>query len=183
MPKIPYVLINPFFTNVDQNKVSNKIRELKEAKRKDLFKKNIETIMNDQLFEIVHSVQNKEETLTLLCESFVEKEFVDSSFLTNVKEREAMSSTAFGRIAIPHAIKMNAKKTGMYALINSKGIVWDDLTVKLVLLLFVNKDDKRIYHDVFDSLATILTEDGNVSQIVSATDYQSFVDLLVACYH
>jgi lichenan operon transcriptional antiterminator len=183
VPRIPYVLINPFFTNVDQNKVSNKIRELKEAKRKDLFKKNIETIMNDQLFEIVHSVQNKEETLTLLCESLVEKEFVDSSFLMNVKEREAMSSTAFGRIAIPHAIKMNAKKTGMYALINSKGIVWDDLTVNLVLLLFVNKDDRRIYHDVFDSLATILTEDGNVSQIVSATDYQSFVDLLVACYH
>ncbi|MBT2730910.1 PRD domain-containing protein, partial [Bacillus sp. ISL-75] len=182
VPKIPYVVINPFFTSVDQNKVANKIRELKETKRKDSFKKNIEVIMDDQLFEVVHSVGTKEETLTMMCEIMERKEFVDSGFLTNVIEREAMSSTAFGRIAIPHAIKMNAKKTGMFVLINSKGIVWDDLTVNLVLLLSVSKDDRRIFHDVFDSLATIFTEDGNVLQIVSATDFQSFVDLLVACY-
>ncbi|MBV7509509.1 PRD domain-containing protein [Bacillus sp. sid0103] len=182
VPKISFVLINPFFSIVDQNKVANKINELKERKRKDSFKRNIEAITDEQLFEIVHSVGAKEETLTMMCEIMEQKEFVDASFLTNVIEREAMSSTAFGRIAIPHAIKMNAKKSGMFALINDKGIAWGDLTVNLVLLFSVSKDDRRLFHEVVDSLATILTEEGNVSQIMTAVDYQSFVEQLVACY-
>ncbi|MEH7304181.1 BglG family transcription antiterminator [Neobacillus drentensis] len=182
VPKISFVLINPFFSIVDQNKVANKINELKERKRKDSFKRNIEAITDEQLFEIVHSSGAKEETLTMMCETMEQKEFVDASFLTNVIEREAMSSTAFGRIAIPHAIKMNAKKSGMFALINDKGIDWGELTVNLVLLFSVSKDDRRLFHEVVDSLATILTEEGNVSQIMTAVDYQSFVEQLVACY-
>lgn len=182
VPKIPFVLINPFFSIVDQNKVANKINELKETNRKETFKRNIEAITDEQLFEIAHTAVTKEETLSMMCEIMEQKKFVDSSFLTNVIEREAMSSTAFGRIAIPHAIKMNAKKTGMFALVNDKGIEWGDLNVNIVLLISVSIDDRRIFHDVFDSLATILTEEGNVSQIVTAADYQSFVDLLVSCY-
>ncbi|MCL6574282.1 MAG: PRD domain-containing protein, partial [Bacillus sp. (in: Bacteria)] len=182
VPKIPFVLINPFFSTADKNKVANKINELKETKRKDSFKRNIEVITDEQLFVVADTVATKEETINFMCEIMENREFVDSSFLANVKEREAMSSTAFGRIAIPHAIKMNAKKTGMFALINNKGIEWGDLTVNIVLLISVGKDDRRLFHDVFDSLATIMTEDGNVSQIMNAADYQSFIDSLVACY-
>ncbi|WP_040207412.1 BglG family transcription antiterminator [Neobacillus jeddahensis] len=182
IPKMPFVLINPLFSSTDKNRVAQKINELKEAKRKEALKINIEAITDVQLFEIAHEVGTKEDTLEMMCKVMEREGFVDASFLTNVKEREAMSSTAFGRIAIPHAIKMNAIKTGMFAFINNKGIEWDDLTVNIVLLISVNQDDKRIFHDVFDSLATILTEDGNVSQIVAAANYQSFIDLLVACY-
>ncbi|MBU8919025.1 PRD domain-containing protein [Bacillus sp. FJAT-29953] len=182
VPKVPFVLINPFFSSADMNKVGNKINELKETKRKDSFKRNIKAIMDEQLFEITDSIGTKEEALVRMCEMMEKKEYVDFTFVSSVVEREAMSSTAFGRIAIPHAIKMNAKKTGMFALINEKGIQWGDLTVNLVLLLSVNKDDRRLFHEVFDALATILTEEGNVTQILTAADYHSFVDLLVECY-
>ncbi|PFN98697.1 transcription antiterminator BglG [Bacillus sp. AFS076308] len=182
VPKIPYVLINPFFTSVDQNKVAQKINDLKESKRKDSFKRNIEAITEQQLFEIVDFPGTKEEVLTRMCTIMEQKEFVDSSFLANVIEREAMSSTAFGRIAIPHAIKMNAKKTGMFVLISDMGIKWGDLTVNVVLLFSVSKDDRKIFHEVVDSLATIFTVDGNVSLIMNAEDYKSFVDILVSCY-
>ena len=182
VPKIPYVLVNPIFTSVDQNKVAQKINELKESKRRDSFKRNIESITNEQLFEIAHSSGTKEETLTRMCNILEEEGFVDSGFLTNVLEREGMSSTAFGRIAIPHAIKMNANKTGMFVLINEEGIGWGDLTVNVVLLFSVSKDDRRVFHEVVDALATIFTEEGNVSRILNAEDYINFLDLLVACY-
>ncbi|MEH7109716.1 BglG family transcription antiterminator [Bacillus sp. JJ1764] len=182
VPKMPFVVINPFFSSIDQKKVTNKISELKEIKRRESFKKNIEAIIDEQLFELVHTEGTKEESLTMMCKIMEQKGFVDNSFLTSVKERESMSATAFGRIAIPHAIKMNAKKTGMFVLLNTKGIKWNDLEVNLVFLLSVSKDDRRIFHEVMDSLATILTDEGNVAKIVTATDYQSFVDLLVSCY-
>ncbi|WP_342042721.1 BglG family transcription antiterminator [Bacillus sp. OTU2372] len=182
VPKIPYVLINPFFTSVDQNKVAQKINDLKESKRKNSFKSNIEAITEQQLFEMIDFTGTKEEILTRMCTIMEQKEFVDSNFLANVIEREAMSSTAFGRIAIPHAIKMNAKKTGMFVLISDRGIKWGDLTVNVVLLFSVSKDDRRIFHEVVDSLATIFTVDGNVSLIMNAEDYKSFVDILVSCY-
>jgi len=182
VPKIPYVLINPLFTNADQNRVANKINELKETRRRDSFLKNLEAITGEQLFDIVHSPGRREDTLIRVCKIMEQKGFVDSSFFTNVVEREAMSSTAFGRIAIPHAIKMNAQKTGMFVLVNEKGIEWGDLIVNVVLLFAVSKDDLRLFHEVVDALAAIFTEDGNVSSIMDAEDYQSFVKLLVACY-
>ena len=182
VPKMPFVIINPIFSSTDKTKVANKINEIKEVKRKESFKKNLLAMMDEQLFQLVHSAGKKEETLTFMSEMMEQRGLVDTSFLTNVKEREAMSSTAFGRIAIPHTIKMDSKRTGMFVLINNKGIEWEDSTVNLVLLLSVKKDDNRLYHDVFDSLASILTEEGNVSQILTAENYQSFVDLLVSCY-
>ena len=182
VPKIPYVLINPLFTNTDQNKVANKINELKETRRRDSFLKNLEAITGEQLFDIVHSPCRREDTLIRVCKIMEQKGFVDSSFFTNVVEREAMSSTAFGRIAIPHAIKMNAQKTGMFVLVNEKGIEWGDHIVNVVLTFAVSKDDLRLFHEVVDALAAIFTEDGNVSRIMDAEDYQSFVELLVACY-
>jgi len=182
VPKMPFVIINPIFSIMDKTKVANKINEIKEVKRKESFKKNLLAMMDEQLFQLVHSAGKKEETLTFMSEMMEQRGLVDTSFLTNVKEREAMSSTAFGRIAIPHTIKMDSKRTGMFVLINNKGIEWEDSTVNLVLLLSVKKDDNRLYHDVFDSLASILTEEGNVSQILTAENYQSFVDLLVSCY-
>lgn len=182
VPKMPFVIINPIFSSTDKTKVASKINEIKDTKRKDSFKKNLMTMMDEQLFQIVHSAWKKEEALTIMSERMEQRGFVNASFLTNVKEREAMSSTAFGRIAIPHAIKMDSQKSGMFVLINNKGIEWDDFTVNLVLLLSVKKDDNRLYHDVFDSLATILTEERNVSQILAAESYQHFIDLLVSCY-
>jgi lichenan operon transcriptional antiterminator len=182
VPKVPFIIINPIFSSTDKTKIANKINEIKETKRKESFKKNLVAMMDEQLFQIVHSAGKKEETLAIMSERMEQRGLVDAGFLTNVKEREAMSSTAFGRIAIPHAIKMDSKKTGMFVLINNKGIEWDDSTVNLVLLLSVKKDDKRLYHDVFDSLASVLTEEGNVTQILTAENYQSFVDLLVSCY-
>jgi lichenan operon transcriptional antiterminator len=182
VPKKPFVIVNPFFTAGDSNKVANKIHELKEVKRKASFKRNIDAITDEQLFKIVHSEGTKEETLTMICGIMEQKEFVDSNFLIDVIERETMSSTAFGRIAIPHAIKMNAKKTGMFALINKKGLEWGDLSVNIILLFSVNREDRKLFHEVVDSLATILTEEGNVSRIMNVADYQSFVDILVTCY-
>jgi lichenan operon transcriptional antiterminator len=182
VPKIPYVLINPLFTSVDQNKVAYKINELKETRRRDSFKKNLGAISGEQLFEIVDSAGTREDTLIRICEIMEQKGFVDSSFFTNVVEREAMSSTAFGRIAIPHAIRMNANKTGMFVLVNEKGVEWGDLMVNVVLTFAVSKDDRRLFHEVVDALAAIFTEDGNVSRIMDSEDYKSFVDLLVECY-
>lgn len=37
-----------------------------------------------------------------------------------------MSSTAFGRIAIPHSLDMSAQKSKGFIIINSHGIKWSD---------------------------------------------------------
>jgi lichenan operon transcriptional antiterminator len=177
--KVPSVIIDPFFTGVSEIKVRNKIKELKERKQKNSFKRNIEAIMDEQLFEISSSYGTKEETLSRMCAIMQQKGFVDAGFLFNVLEREEMSSTAFGRFAIPHAMKMNAEKTGMFALLHEKGLEWGGQTVHLVLLFSVNKDDTSMFHEVVDSLATILTEEKNLSSVLFAKDYSSFVEVIV----
>ncbi|MCU7701023.1 PTS sugar transporter subunit IIA [Enterococcus gallinarum] len=51
--------------------------------------------------------------LKQLCGQMKEEGIVDETFYPQVIEREQLSSTAFGSVAIPHSLTMNANRTGL----------------------------------------------------------------------
>ena len=57
--------------------------------------------------------------------------YVDDEFENEIISRKNMSSTAFGSFAIPHAMKMHAKKTGMNIVISETPISWNQQDVYL----------------------------------------------------
>ncbi|WP_059052847.1 BglG family transcription antiterminator [Paenibacillus senegalimassiliensis] len=182
VPEVPYVVITPFFTRSDREKVSNKIFELKEQKKKKQFKHNLKLFLHDNHFCSSTALSEKEDVLRLICQVMNQDGYTDEHFFDKIMEREAMSSTAFGQVAIPHAIKMDARKTGIYVYLNPSGIRWDTSVVKIVLLLTVSGENRIIYRDVFDAFATILTEDKNVNLLASIQSIEDFVDKLIDCW-
>ena len=56
---------------------------------------------------------------------------VDETFYPQVIEREQLSSTAFGSVAIPHSLTMNANRTGVAIAVNPKGIQWGNNRVHI----------------------------------------------------
>ncbi|WP_283657309.1 PTS sugar transporter subunit IIA [Paenibacillus sp. RC343] len=108
--------------------------------------------------------------------------YTDEDFFAKIMEREAMSSTAFGQVAIPHAIKMESRKTGMFIYLNPNGIKWDNFNVKIVLLITVSGEDRKIFRDVFDALATILTDDKHVNLLSSVHSFDHFINQLITCW-
>ncbi|WP_020434390.1 BglG family transcription antiterminator, partial [Paenibacillus riograndensis] len=125
IPEVPYVVITPFFIESDREKVSDKIFELKEQKKKNQFKINLESFLDERHFCSSTKRSDKEDVLRFICQIMNQDGYTDDDFFCKIMEREAMSSTAFGQVAIPHAIKMDSRKTGMFIYLNPNGIQWD----------------------------------------------------------
>lgn len=107
--------------------------------------------------------------------------YVDENFIHEINDREAMSSTSFHNIAIPHSMKMRSNKTGMYIILSEKGMRWDNNIVNIILLLSINRDERKIFHEIFDSLTTILIDESNVRKVVQANTYEEFINIIVNC--
>lgn len=182
IPEIPYVVITPFFIESDREKVSDKIFELKEQKKKKQFKTHLKYFLDERHFCSSTARTKKEEVLQYICQVMNQDGYTDEDFYTKIMEREAISSTAFGQVAIPHAIKMESRKTGMFIYLNPNGIKWDHSTVKIVMLITVSGEDRKIFRDVFDALATILTDDKNVNLLSSVNQFESFINQLMDCW-
>lgn len=87
-----------------------------------------------------------------MCETLVENNYTDDRFLNSVFEREKLSSTAFGNYAIPHSLKIIAKKTTISVVLSKKPIKWDNTNVNFIFLLCVNQNDKDKFRELFSSI-------------------------------
>ena len=108
------------------------------------------------------------------------KEYVDSSFKEEVLERELISSTAFGNFAIPHAMKMYAKKTGLNVLVSDNPIPWGSHEVHLIIMMCFNKNERHIFNEIYDPITMILSEHENIKQIIACKDYEEFIKTMVS---
>ncbi|WP_237712611.1 PTS sugar transporter subunit IIA [Paenibacillus elgii] len=62
--------------------------------------------MDERHFYNSTTWSDKEDVLRFICQIMNQDGYTDDDFLGKIMEREAMSSTEFGQVAIPHAIKM-----------------------------------------------------------------------------
>ncbi len=178
---LPFAIINPFLTERDKKLISNKIEEIKKNKQKLKFLSYMHSFFNEMLFIRNRHFEDEGEAIEFMCSEMKKQGYINSDFKQEVLEREAMSSTAFNGIAIPHSMKMSAQKTGMFVIVNEESISWGKKQVNIIFLLAINRNEKNVFHYIFDSLATILSEELNLKKLISCNSYEEFIITLVNC--
>ena len=108
--------------------------------------------------------------------------YVDKEFFTQIMEREKLSSTAFGPVALPHTLTMDAYKTGIYIVVAPKGIQWGTQIVTLVFLISINYHNRHIFREIFDDLAMICTDEQNVHRLSQQVFFDDFIETLSQCF-
>lgn len=74
-----------------------------------------------------------------------------------------MSSTSFNNnVAVPHSMHMDALKSSISIVLNDKPVKWGNNTVQIIALIALNKDERSIFRDIYDSFIKILSEPENV---------------------
>ncbi len=174
----PLVLISPFLTNTDTIAISKRVDEINTANRKALLKAELSQIISPQLFEVGNRYATRDRLLQAMCARLIRLGYTDENFLSDVWERETMSSTAFGQVAIPHALKMRAKKTGMSIYISKTPLEWGETTVSLVILLCFSPDERKIFYDIFEPLSMLLMEPTHMKNLLNLTSYDEFMAYL-----
>lgn len=123
------------------------IETVRHKQERDNFTNNLRQFFPATNFEIISNEISRDKLFKTICHKLEDKKVVNKDFVNQLKKREEMSSTAFGKVAIPHSLQMSALKTQGYIVIAPKGIKWDATgnEVNLVFVLAVNKDNKSSY--------------------------------------
>jgi len=177
--KIPFLSISLFLSQKDINAIFQKIDSIKKEKKKVIFLSHLNKILNPKFFRRNLSFTSENEAIEYMCSILVAEEYVTETFIDEIKDRERMSSTAFNNLAIPHCMKMNAKKTGMFVIINEKPTQWGNNQVNLILMLSINRNDRNLFNEVFENLTMILTEPEAIKEVLNCETYDDFIQILV----
>jgi len=177
------VLVNPFLSDRDISAIRENIDTIKLEKKKVRLRELLVQISDATLFGKNLNFPNREEAICHMVKSMEQKQYVEREFIDEVFEREHHSSTAFGCIAVPHSLRMNAKKTGVFILLNDKPIPWDNQScgVNIVLMFAIARSDRAIFHEVFDNLVVLLLENLNSSRVLRCNTYDEFIDVIIDC--
>ncbi len=175
------VQVNPFLGERDMLVIREKIAEMKKRQKRSRLKDMLLQITSPQLFCKNEDIQNQKQALEHMVQALVQQGYVAEGFIEEVEERENHSSTAFGCLAVPHSLKMDAERTGMYILLSEKPIVWQEHMVNVVLLFAINKVDRSLFHEVFDSLIVLLLEFDNLDRVLRANTYEAVIEAILAC--
>lgn len=168
------VEIAPFFDKYQKQKLNNTVESMLQYKKREVFVKEFSQYFDPKLFFIRNDFNEKEEVLKYLCNKLEGYAVVGSDFYPNVLERENASSTAFGRIAIPHSVYMEAYQTKITVLISTEGIRWDEKIVNIIFLTSINYEDRETFAQVYEGLISIFDDVDNYLQLLTINTFDEF---------
>lgn len=175
----PMILISLFLNEKDRQLLNEKIELIRKSKKRKVFEGYLRELLLPDFFEISHQgFPTEKECITYMVKKLISYDYVSPDFEEEIISRENMSSTAFGSFAIPHAMKMHAKKTGINIIISETPIAWKEQPVYLVLMLCFNKNDRYIFNEIFDPITMILSIPENVRKIYGCKSYEDFISTM-----
>lgn len=170
--------LSPFNLHAQYPPIQNAILDEQERHKNHILKKNFRIFFEDDLFVTNPDIENRDQIIAFLCERLYAKKYVESDFTENVYRRENAATTAFGHIAIPHSVDMDAIKTCVSVAISKKGFHWGANTVHLVLLLAINRADKTVFRELCESLINLFQEENILHEVRNCISLKDFKQLI-----
>lgn len=175
-----YVVITSLLTDKDITNIEQKIAEIEKKKAKQLLINQLLSVTSPDFFYRNPSISSKEALIQQMVERLTANHYVDENYVQEVLYREHISSTCFNLIAVPHSLNMSAHKTMLSIALFDKPIDWGSKKVNLVILFAIHKDDKYIFHNIFDNLITLLVEEQHIFQVIHSKHYHEFIEHIIS---
>ncbi|WP_323861525.1 BglG family transcription antiterminator [Xenorhabdus doucetiae] len=173
------VYISPFHLRDKHSELMDKIDTAKANRKWVTLKRNMDLFFDPDLFLFNPDFRDRNELIEMVCQKMLAKGYVEADFIDYVYERENASSTAFGMLALPHSIKLDAVKTCIAVVISPKGIRWGkNERVHVVFLSAINRVDKTDFTESYDALLDIFHHDDVIRALSKLTDFEKFRELL-----
>lgn len=174
-----FVQVSSFLLPNDINKLQKAIKQIKNSTLSQGLQKGLSKFTSKSDFIRNTDYETAKEVIHYISERFIKENVVNSNFEDKILEREKLSSTAFGSVAVPHTINYNSKISRWFIYINPKGIRWGDQTIYLVIALATSSKDEKKFRKVFDELSEVIIDDNKVSKLIDCKTYKEFVNEIV----
>lgn len=172
------VQISPFHLNTQYDRIYDAITREHDRYQNKKLRTNFHNFFEEDLFLINPEITQWNDLLKYLCEKLRQKEYVNTNFEYSVFKREHAATTAFGNIAIPHSVDMDAVKTSIAVAVSKKGFQWKTNTVYLVFLLAINKADKQTFRELYESLVSLFGNENIIQEARNCRSFKEFEQLI-----
>ena len=172
------IQISPILSPIEIHRIEKKNLEFMKAQKRRRLRQNLLRFFDDQLFFCNHGLTNEGEILAFFDKQLQQMGVIDDQFMDSVRQREALSSTAFfNRFAVPHSLEKAALATKVVYYYSDEPIRWYDSRVNLVLLILSSNDDgqsSKIYNLIFD----ILIDESCYKKMILCRSRKELMDFL-----
>lgn len=172
------VQISPFNLSAQYHVIYDAILKRQDTDKNKKLRTNFHTFFESDLFFINPETNSRERIIRFLCSILRQKEYVDHDFEASVLKRENAATTAFGNIAIPHSVDMNAVKTCITVAISKNGFQWGGNTVYIIFLLAINKADKTAFRELYESLVSLFGDKNIIQEARACNSFKDFEQLI-----
>ncbi|MDR2538230.1 MAG: PTS sugar transporter subunit IIA [Bifidobacteriaceae bacterium] len=178
-PGVQVIRISPFLNTKDLSHIKTGLNSVVNLKNMYRLRDHLMEVSEPELFMVNPGFSNEIEAIELMSTRLIERGYAKAQFTEQVLDRERSYSTAYGKVAIPHALHMNAIKTGICIAVSQKPIKWGERKVQVMILFAVNAQDKARFYDIFENLMVLLLEPLVVAQLSQVQTYDAFITTLL----
>ncbi len=176
------VLIQPFLTEADVERVQQAAARLRRARRLARLREELSRYLSEDAY--VHPLPDtgEEAIIRLLGGRLVEAGLIGEDYIENTIQRERLSSTAFSdALAVPHALQMTATRTAIAVGVAAGSVAWGTGRVQVVALAAFSEQDRDAFQTVFEQLVEVFGESDSVQRILRrGATFAGFLDELAA---
>ena len=175
------VSINPFILDEDIQRIQHSITKINKRRSRIKLKNHLISLFDPHLFQQNIYLNDEFEMIRFIGVKMVQLGFIEIGSIDDIIERETMSSTSFNNnVAVPHSMHMNALKSAISIVLNDKPVNWGNNSVQIIALIALNKDERSIFRDIYDSFIKILSEPENVYLLLKSKNYDEFINSLLS---
>ncbi|NTW96422.1 MAG: PTS transporter subunit EIIA [Erysipelotrichaceae bacterium] len=179
-PDKPFIIVSNYFSNKDISNISHKIDETLKARSRKKMQSKLEILFKEDFFFVNPSFKNEKDTIEVLSNKLHQYGVVDQDFKRKLFEREAISSSAYINIAMPHPLEMCAKKSTIAVSIHPEGILWHNSKVNIIFMLAIHEEDRLFFKDLFDFITEIISEEKQLKAILEVKSFDEFITLFAS---
>lgn len=179
-PNVPVVQVSYQLNNADILAVSSAIENVKKLRMKTILEQKLKFLFHEDLFFFNPPVRTEEEIIAFMADHLEQAGYVEADYRQKVYEREQISSSAFGNIAMPHPLEMCSKKTAIAVSSYPSAVPWNGNRVNLVLMLSITEEERPLFRDIFDFVTEVISDVKNLQTLVCAKNYNEFIDFLIS---
>jgi Transcriptional antiterminator len=175
------VIVQPIPTEADLDAVRGAISRIRRQRRRRAITDELLLYFDDALFFRDLPARDEEDVIRTLGGRMRERGIIDDDYLDGVLDRERISSTAFTEwLAVPHSMRMTARRTAIAIALFDTPIRWGEGTVQVVALVAFSAEGRATFQTVFEQFVEVFSDRTDVQRLLkAATDFPSFIDELV----
>lgn len=179
-PPYPVVEISPFLGERDLATLRAHLEMVRSAKRRQKMERRLRRLFSRELFFCGERFGGREDAIEVMGDALIAGGYARNDYKERLREREAISSSAYLDVALPHPLDMNALRTAIAVSVHPEGLNWAGTNVHLVFMLAIHPEDKPVFRQIFDFVTEALFDPRHMTQVAAAESFEEFLDTLLS---